>query len=405
MICASSLVLSGCQDLRRLAVGFFTFEEEVNAAADENGIEASYENRLHAGDTVKVKMRKVADGFKRITDMQPVPGSPGTLIVLRKGGQAYELTLSDGTSSELFAVDVRTASEQGLLGLAFHPRFETNRKFYVNYIPKAGGEDRTRIAEWIWPKDEPPREKRVLLEVEQPYQNHNAGQLAFGPNGYLYIGLGDGGWADDPDDNGQDLKTLLGSMLRIDVDSSSEGRPYGIPETNPFKNRRDARPEIFAYGLRNPWRYSFDPKGRLIVADVGQNRFEEVDIVVRGGNYGWNVREGFQCFEPEEGCRSEGLEPPILVYGRKAGQSITGGYVYQGSAVPALKGQYIYGDFGSGRIWAVDLPKKPDEKVAKDEIAFLGDWPLAISTFGRDHEGEVYVGSYNRGVIYKLVKP
>ena len=194
----------------------------------------------------------------------------------------------------------------------------------------------------------------MLLEVEQPYPNHNGGQLAFGPDGYLYIGLGDGGSGGDPQGNGQDLTTLLGSILRIDVSNASPAEPYRVPEDNPFWDDETARAEIWAYGLRNPWRFSFDEAtGDLWTGDVGQNRFEEIDLVVRGGNYGWNVLEGTHCFSPKTGCDPTGKALPVLEYPINGGCSVIGGYVYRAAAIPSLAGAYVYGDFCSGKVSAL----------------------------------------------------
>jgi glucose/arabinose dehydrogenase len=216
----------------------------------------------------------------------------------------------------------------------------------------------------------------------------------------LYIGFGDGGSADDPHGNGQNLSTLLSKMLRIDVDRRDPGLQYAIPKDNPFVGKAGARPEIWAYGLRNPWRYSFDPRGRLIVADVGQNHEEEIDIVERGANLGWNRREGRHCFPIGQSCDAKGLVDPIFEYGRGDGISVTGGYVYQGKALPELAGKYIFGDYGSGRVWALDLPDTIKPTTAK----VLGVWPRTFSTFGRDGSGEIYAGDYASGEIVRMTR-
>ena len=207
----------------------------------------------------------------------------------------------------------------------------------------------------------------VILEIPQPAGNHNGGQLAFGPDGYLYVGLGDGGRGGDPFGNGQDLGTLLGSILRIDVSEASPTRPYQVPGDNPFVGITGALGEIWAYGLRNPWRFSFDSQygdsgygdsesARLWVGDVGQNNREEVDLVQKGLNYGWNVMEGTACFSPQTGCDQTGLELPVAEYGREGGCSIIGGYVYRGRLIPSLYGAYVFGDFCSGSVWGIRLP-------------------------------------------------
>ncbi|HLV65877.1 MAG TPA: PQQ-dependent sugar dehydrogenase [Polyangiaceae bacterium] len=349
----------------------------------------------------------VGRGFREVTDIQFVPGAPQKAVILMKSGTARLLDVSKGTSNAeespiVFRVAVVTRSELGLLGLAFHPKYEANGLFYVNDNPE-GGPLRTRVSEWKLTKERLGKEQavrtRVLLEVEQPYSNHNAGQLAFGPDGMLYVGLGDGGSAGDPRGHGQNLGTLLGSMLRIDVDRRDEGRPYGIPKDNPFVGKSGARPEIWAYGLRNPWRYSFDPKGRLVVADVGQYAWEEVTLVERGSNHGWNVREGRHCYPADAACTTKGFTEPIYEYDHSVGLSITGGYVYTGKAIPELRGKYVFGDFATGRVFALDLPEAPGKAARATP---LGKWPRAFSTFGRDARGEIYAGDFGGGDILRL---
>ncbi|HEY6727735.1 MAG TPA: PQQ-dependent sugar dehydrogenase [Polyangiaceae bacterium] len=350
----------------------------------------------------------VGRDFGGVTDLQFVPGSAQRALVLLKSGAAHLVSFESGhavtrsNSPEVLRIPVRSNSELGLLGLAFHPRYLENGLFYLNYNP-AEGVTRTRIAEWQLNNHrlghERAVERRVILEVEQPYDNHNAGQLAFGPDGMLYVGLGDGGKRADPLQAGQDLSTLLGKMLRIDVDQPSEGRAYGIPPDNPFVGRPGARPEIWAYGLRNPWRYTFDPRGRLVVADVGQDEFEEVDIVERGDNLGWVSREGRHCFPPGATCTSTGFKDPVFEYPRRDGKSITGGTVYQGKQIPFLTGKYLCADYTSGNLWALQLPSAASGDA---QATLLGRFPHAITTFGRDAGGEVYAGDFASGELLKL---
>ncbi len=355
-----------------------------------------------------VSLLPVATGFDSITDIQFVPGSPRAMVVLEKTGKARWVTLPDAARAApvqasaahtLFEVAVKTRSELGLLGLAFHPDFAKNGLFYVHYNPDAG-DVRTRVAEFHVPPDRAQRERaverRVLLEVPQPYSNHNGGQLAFGPDRKLYLGLGDGGWANDPQKNGQDLRTLLGAILRIDVKADGK-RPYTVPKDNPFVGRKDARPEIWAYGLRNPWKFDFDGAGRVIVGDVGQGDWEEITLVERGQNHGWNLKEGTRCFQ-RPSCSQPGLVDPVFEYGRELGQSVTGGYVYRGKALAELRGKYVFGDFGSGNLWALSLPSAKGKASAQ----LLGDTGRAISTFGRDAEGELYLGDFDRGEVLRL---
>lgn len=358
--------------------------------------------------TGEVGWTVVGRDFGAVTDIQFVPGSRRRALVLLKEGSAHLVSLESGqvvtraASPEVLRIPVRSNSELGLLGLAFHPQYLKNGLFYLNYSP-AEGITRTRIAEWQLDNrrlgQERAVEKRVILEVDQPYDNHNAGQLAFGPDGMLYVGLGDGGKRADPLKAGQDLGTLLGKMLRIDVDAPSEGRAYGVPPDNPFLGRAGARPEIWAYGLRNPWRYAFDPQGRLIVADVGQDEFEEVDIVERGDNLGWALREGRHCFPPGAACPTQGFKEPVFEYPRRDGKSITGGTVYQGRQLPSLVGKYLCADYVSGNVWALELPSAA---AGDAKAVLLGRFPHAITTFGRDADGEVYAGDFASGELLKL---
>lgn len=342
--------------------------------------------------------------FTRPVDFQvPDDGTNRVFVVEQAGHIKVFENDADTDAAEVF-LDIRDrvrdgANEEGLLGLAFHPDFAQNGVFFVDHT--AADPRRTVIARYEVDPTDPnralPESEDVILEIAQPYGNHNGGQIAFGPDGYLYISMGDGGSGGDPQDNGQDPSTLLGALLRIDVDASSDGLAYGIPPDNPFAGGDEGfREEIYAYGLRNAWRFSFDePTGRLWAADVGQNAYEEVDIVERGGNYGWNVMEGFHCFEPDEGCDREGLIEPIWEYSRDEGRSITGGHVYRGEAVPLLAGRYVVADYVSGRIWAVSY----DGSVADAEE--LMDTALAIVSFGVDRDGELYVLAFD-GSIYRF---
>jgi glucose/arabinose dehydrogenase len=355
---------------------------------------------------IPIAVAQIATGFKQPTDIQFPPGIPQQALVLEKGGVAKWLKVDTGVHGKLLEVHVLTASEEGLLGAAFHPDFAKNGRLFLHYVTEVEQKDMSRVEEWrLEPANDLVRAQaravRTVLEVEQPYQNHNAGQLAFGPDGYLYIGYGDGGFRDDPHDHGQDTKTWLGSMLRVDVNvAAGSKQAYQVPKDNPFVGRDGFAPETFAYGLRNPWRYSFDPKGRLIVADVGQDRWEEIDIVQAGDNLGWKVREGFVCAKQgETQCELQGAIDPIHVYPRAIGASITGGYVYLGETIPQLRGKYVFGDFVSGRMFALDLP---DDRTQRVDAKSLGKLSMLISTFGRDHAGELYVGSYGDGRIVKL---
>jgi glucose/arabinose dehydrogenase len=234
--------------------------------------------------------------------------------------------------------------------------------------------------------------EQILLTINQPFDHHNGGQIQFGPDGFLYIGLGDGGSGGDSLGNGQNMNTLLGKVLRIDVDSTS---PYTIPADNPFVGQAGVRPEIWAWGFRNPWRFSFDPTtGRLFLGDVGQSSFEEVDLVVKGGNYGWNIMEGLHCFQPPNGCSTSGLELPIAEYDHSVGGSVTGGYVFRGNSMSELRGRYIFGDFISGRIWSLERTN-----AGSWTRTLLLDTDLNISCFGLDRAGELLVSDYSGRVL------
>ncbi len=363
------------------------------------------EGSLGSPPAPRVRFEPVASGFLQPVDLQFVPGTSERAVVLEKGGRARLVALTgSGPASpgaDVVVVEVHDRSELGLLGLAFHPNYINNGLFYLNTNPRDSGPLRTRISEWHLPADALgstlARPTRVLLEIEQPFQNHDGGQLAFGPDGYLYIGMGDGGSRADPHGHGQNLATLLGSMLRIDVDASPG---YAVPADNPFVTTPGARPEIWAYGLRNPWRFSFDPRGRLVVADVGQDMYEEVSLVARGDNLGWKVREGAHCFPPSEtGCATRGLLDPVFEYGRDEGASITGGHVYLGSRLVWLRGKYVFADFVSGRVWALELPDRAGEP---GQAEVLGRFPHAISAFGRAADGELYALDFAQGLVLRL---
>ncbi len=355
---------------------------------------------------IAVRPRLVGEGFELPTDMQFFPTHKDLALVIEKNGGVRWLNITSGQSGKLLSIDVETISEQGLLGLAFHPEFKKNHLLYLNYVIEKDRKDFTRVAEFKvdFATSGLPKSvvfQRAILDVEQPYPNHNAGQVAFGPDGYLYIGYGDGGSANDPHGHGQNLSTLLGSMVRIDIDGKTGSLPYRIPDDNPFLKNKSARGEIWAYGLRNPWRFTFDPKGRLVVADVGQNSWEEISFVVRGGNHGWNIREGFVCFRASS-CRLDGLFPPLAVYPSSEGRSITGGYVYTGKKNLALNDKYIFSDYVSRKVWAIDLPENISGRIDRQDFYELGTWDISIASFAQDTDGEVYALDLNEGGVYLL---
>jgi glucose/arabinose dehydrogenase len=299
-------------------------------------------------------------------------------------------------------------NEEGFLGLAFHPKYKENGEFFVFYTlrkpPHTNVLSRFRVS-----KDDPnradPASEEELLRVTHKYWNHDGGTVVFGPDGYLYLALGDGGAFDDPDKNGQNLKTLLGKVIRIDVDHKDKDKPYSIPKDNPFVGKPDARPEIWAYGLRNPWRMAFDRKtGKLWTSDVGQNLYEEIDILVSGGNYGWSVREGLHPFSENGSGPRKDLIDPIWEYHHDVGKSMTGGTVYRGKRFPELEGGYLYADYVTNRIWALWYDEAKGRVVANRPIP---DPHVPVMSFGEDETGEVYFLTYSptgKG-IYQFVRP
>ena len=371
------------------------------AACGPNPATAQDDPEGAPSESPRLQLIEVATGLQSPTAIVNAGDGSGRLFVLEQPGRIRVIEDGQLLAEPFLDIggEISSGGEQGLLGLAFHPRYDENGRFFINYTDPAGD---TVVAEYRVSSADPNRadagSERVVLRVPQPYRNHNGGGLAFGPDGYLYISLGDGGAGGDPEENGQDLGTLLGSLLRIDVDS---GDPYGIPEDNPFVDEEDARPEIWAYGLRNPWRFSFDrDTGDLWIADVGQNVWEEInfqDAASNGGeNYGWDVMEGAHCFEPESGCDTGGLVLPVLEYDHDQGCSVTGGYRYRGSKIPGLEGTYLFGDYCSGQIWGasgagVDWTSQP-----------LLSSGIRISAFGEDETGELYVADHRAGTVYRI---
>jgi glucose/arabinose dehydrogenase len=320
----------------------------------------------------------------------------GTIRVIRNG------TVLNGTFLDIRDRVRSEGYEQGLLGLAFHPQFAQNGHFYVNYTDRSGHTMVVRFTARPGSDTAETNSAQTVLRIEQPAANHNGGHLLFGPDGYLYIGMGDGGGGGDQFGTAQNPSALLGKMLRIDVGRTDGGRNYAIPADNPFAGRSGWRPEIWAYGLRNPWRYSFDrATGDLYIADVGQNRYEEVNFQpagVGGQNYGWPRMEASHCFRPATGCDTSGLTMPIGEYGRSGGISITGGHVYRGAAQSLLRGAYVFGDFGSGIVWT--LHRDPAGNWVQTQMV---DTNAQISSFGEDEAGELYVASLGDGTIYRVV--
>ena len=330
--------------------------------------------------------------FIRMLGFATIPDAAGEAAVLTQAGRVWRVSLNDTFAPAIYGdlegrVIGDRGNEEGLLGIAFSPGFSTDRRVYLFYT--AGSPKRNVLSRFLAPDDAiDMSSEEVLLEIPQPFSNHNGGQLAFGPDGMLYVAVGDGGSAGDPQGNGQNLGTLLGSILRLDV----SGPEYTVPPDNPFVDSPGARGEIYAYGFRNPWRFSFDrATGVLWASDVGQDQWEEIDRVVRGGNYGWNTLEGFECFLAS-GCDTGGLRAPRAVYNHDAGCSVTGGYVYRGPSMPQLAGWYVYGDFCSGNIWAVNT-------ADGSAPVLLAQTGLPISSFGELPSGELLALTFDNAIF------
>ncbi|MCF2500911.1 PQQ-dependent sugar dehydrogenase [Dyadobacter chenhuakuii] len=361
----------------------------------------------NADTTLKTKDAFPALKFVDPVDMKQIPGDSTRFFVVEQSGVIRVFQNNATVSSSAVFLDIKNkvqdGGERGLLGLAFHPDFKTNGFFYLNYT--AGNPLKTVIARYkastAAAERADPSSETVLFTFNQPYDNHNGGSMQFGKDGFLYIATGDGGSGGDPQNNAQNRKSMLGKILRVDVNGTGKGN-YGIPADNPYPvgNNDGFLPEIYAYGLRNPWRISFDMNnGRLFAGDVGQNKREEIDIITKGGNYGWKLKEGVDCYEPSSNCNGQGLIEPIHDYVQSNGdRSITGGYVYRGKSIKSLAGKYIYGDFASGRIWALEL-----DGDKKKSNAMLFESKGAISSFAQDLSGEVYYLNYGEGKIMKLV--
>jgi glucose/arabinose dehydrogenase len=345
--------------------------------------------------------------FVRPVDIQPARDGTDRLFVVEQPGVISVMDNNPGVTAKKTFLDIQAqvedaGDEQGLLGLAFHPEFPDSPYFYVDYT--AANPNRSVISRWTVSDTDPDSadvtSEFVILEVADPYANHNAGQLAFGPDDLLYIGMGDGGGGGDPDENAQDLTKLLGKMLRVDVDTRTGMLHYGIPPDNPYVgNPLGYREEIYASGFRNPWRYSFDPvTGWLWVGDVGQGNWEEIDIVEKGLNYGWDNMEGAHCYEPLVGCITAGMTLPIYEYDHSLGRrAITGGYVYRGVLNLGLMGRYIYADYASGTIYALEY-----DGVNPPANAPILDTTKFISTFGLDENYELYLASLFEGKIFRV---
>lgn len=328
------------------------------------------------------------------------------IFVLEQKGVIQVFKNSPGRQASTVFLDIKdrvsSGGEMGLLGLAFHPEFKTNGYFYVNYTRRNPLE--TIISRFKVSASDPNKadadSETILLRFDQPYDNHNGGKIAFGNDRLLYIGTGDGGSWGDQNNRAQNRKELLGKILRIEVDKRSGDKNYSIPADNPFiGNKEGYREEIYAYGMRNPWRFNFDRRtGKLWAGDVGQNKFEEIDIIEKGGNYGWRIMEANECYRTRA-CDAAALKPPIWNYlqGTETGTSVTGGYVCRDKSLPELAGKYIYGDFVTGNIWA--LTHAHDKALKNELIAKISG---GLPSFGEDSKGNLYVLAYDPGKIYRF---
>jgi glucose/arabinose dehydrogenase len=357
---------------------------------------------------VAIKLVPVATGLNRPVFVTPAPDGSGRLFIVEQSGK-IKILASGSVLGTAFLNETRAGpatGEQGLLGLAFHPDFATNRRLFINYTNDDGNSViREYRASGSNPNVVDPASTRVILRQHQPYVNHNGGMLAFSKGGYLFIGFGDGGGSGDPANRAQRLDTLLGKILRIDVDGTTATKNYRIPPSNPYVGR-SGRNEIWQRGLRNPWRFTFDrDTWDLWIGDVGQGEWEEIDRVRQTSsgpgkavNWGWDVLEGSHCYSPPSGCNTSGKKYPLLDYSHAAGRcSVTGGYVYRGSAIPGLVGRYLFADYCSGEIWSVGAnASRPASKT------LLLDMPFRISSFGQDDAGELYVLDHNNGRVLRI---
>lgn len=356
---------------------------------------------------------QLVDAFPNLTFNKPLHmtnmGDNRNFVIQQDGKIIVFQNDSNAATSKVFlniSNKISSSSgEEGLLGLAFHPNYASNGYFYVNYT--APSPLRTVIARYKVNNSDPDKADSLseykILEVNQPYSNHNGGTVMFGMDGYLYIGMGDGGSSGDPSNNAQNLQVLLGKMLRIDINDTTASRRYLIPPTNPFYNNPTAgKEELYAWGLRNPWKFTQDATtGLIYVGDVGQNAWEEIDILQNGKNYGWRQMEGFACYNPSSGCDTSGKTLPIKAYGHTSGNcSVTGGYVYRGARRPELRGAYIYGDYCSGMIWML---RYNNGVVSSDSL--LTQKNILLSAFGVDRNNELYfIQTSSAAKIYRFNK-
>ncbi|MHB8050415.1 MAG: PQQ-dependent sugar dehydrogenase [Coriobacteriia bacterium] len=393
--------LTGCVDIAPAP-------ESVAPTPEAAGTESDDEPQPEAGagalalDALEIELEQVLDGFSQPLYVTGAGDGSGRIFVVEKTGLVW--TVRGGIREEVFldlSDRVSTESEQGLLGLAFSPTFADDGTVFVSYTQKDGASVLSRFTVDGGTVDR--TSEKMLLHVAQPFANHNGGMIVFGPDGYLYLGLGDGGSGGDPYDSGQNGRTLLGKMLRMDViGGAGDPAGYVVPDDNPFVGRVDMNAELWAIGLRNPWRFSFDrATGDLWIGDVGQDAWEEIDFEAAdspgGENYGWNRFEATHPYPPDSTAPdSDRFVMPVVEYGRDEGTSVTGGYVYRGVAEPGLWGTYLYADFTVGRIWGLQRAK--DGSVQTRELL---DTDMMISSFGEDDDGELYVVDFN-GAVHRV---
>ncbi len=405
----ATLALGGCQAASGPAAPLAVTVEPTHALAAVSpapGTAASDSSQPNTGApalaSVAVQVVPIVSGLDQPVDVVNAGDGSRRLFVLERPGTIRIIqngSLLDKPFLDITSKVLSTGMEQGLLGLAFHPQYSRNGFFFVNYIDQKGN---TMIARYRVSASDPdqadPASEQPVLQVSQPAPNHNGGNLVFGPDGNLWIGLGDGGGEGDTYHNGQNRQSLLGKLLRINVDNL----PYTIPLDNPFINSPDARPEVWAIGLRNPWRFSFDRQtGDLIIGDVGQNTYEEIDFWRAGSaaglNYGWPIMEGNHCYPDSQSCDRTGLTLPVAEYTHDEGCAVTGGYVYRGSRYPALTGIYFFSDFCSGILWGMAR-----DAAGTWRVRLLGHNSISPSSFGQDEDGELYVADMTNGVILQI---
>jgi glucose/arabinose dehydrogenase len=356
-------------------------------------------------EAVSIELESIVEGLSEPLAVVNAGDGSGRLFIAEQGGRIQVVHGGQLAAEPLLDISNRITSggERGLLGLAFHPDFPLDPRLFVNYTDRNGN---TVVSSFAIDLGNPgradPDSETQILGIEQPYGNHNGGAVAFGADGYLYVSTGDGGSGGDPHENGQSLRTLLGKILRIDVDATAGDRAYAVPAGNPFVGRDGARPEIWLTGLRNPWRLSFDRlNGDLWIGDVGQSAWEEIDVARAaaggGANYGWNRMEGSHCFRPSDGCRTDELVLPVTEYSHDEGCTVIGGNVYRGTEEAGLAGGYLFADYCSGRIWAIDAAS--DDPT---EPTLVADTGATLSSFGEDEDGELYATDLSSGQLYRV---